>query len=172
MFEFFETARLVVRRLTMDDAPELTAISDVAQVSQWMSFMEGGFPLEKARAMIAAQSETGECFFAVRLRNGTLAGALGMVDHPEGTIEIGYWFGVDYQGNGYGYEAVRAYLEQITADPTLASRPIIAETRADNIASKRLLIKAGFAATGQPGHRPNRIAFALTPRDSTDANSN
>jgi [ribosomal protein S5]-alanine N-acetyltransferase len=31
----------------MDDAPELTAISDVAQVSQWMSFMEGGFPLEK-----------------------------------------------------------------------------------------------------------------------------
>jgi Acetyltransferase (GNAT) domain len=65
--------------------------------------------------MIAAQSETRECFFAVRLRNGALAGALGMVDHPERTIEIGYWFGVDYQGNGYGYEAVRACLEQITA---------------------------------------------------------
>jgi [ribosomal protein S5]-alanine N-acetyltransferase len=45
MFESFETARLIVRRLTMDDAPELTAISDVAQVSQWMSFLEGGFPL-------------------------------------------------------------------------------------------------------------------------------
>jgi [ribosomal protein S5]-alanine N-acetyltransferase len=116
MFESFETARLIVRRLTMDDAPELTAISDVAQVSQWMSFMEGGFPLGKACAMITAQSETRECFFAVRLRNGALAGALGMVDHPEGTIEIGYWFGVDYQGNGYGYEAVRACLEQITAD--------------------------------------------------------
>jgi [ribosomal protein S5]-alanine N-acetyltransferase len=93
----------------MDDAPELTAISDVAQVSQWMSFMEGGFPLEKARAMIAAQSETRESFFAVRLRNGASAGAVGMVDHSDRTIEIGYWFGVDYQGNGYGYEAVRAY---------------------------------------------------------------
>ena len=89
MFESFETARLVVRRLTMDDAPELTAISDVAQVSQWMSFMEGGFPLEKARAMIAAQSETRECFFAVRLRNGALACVLGMVDHPNQTIGAG-----------------------------------------------------------------------------------
>ncbi len=109
----------------MDDAQELTAISDVPKVSQCMSFMEGGFPLEKVRALIAAQSESRESFFAVRLRNGALAGTLGMVDHPEQTIEIAYWFGVDYQGNGYGYEAVRAYLEQITTDPSLASRPSV-----------------------------------------------
>jgi len=53
----------------MDDAQELTAISDVAQVSQWMSFMEGGFPLEKARVDCRAKRDEGS-FFAVRLRNG------------------------------------------------------------------------------------------------------
>jgi [ribosomal protein S5]-alanine N-acetyltransferase len=162
MFESFETARLVVRRMTMGDAEELTAISDVAGISQWMSFMEGGFPLEKARAMIATQSERKETFFAVRLRNGALAGALGMVDHSDHEIEIGYWFGLDYQGSGYGYEALRAYLNQITMDPSLAGRRIIAETRPDNVASIKLLAKAGFTATGRPGHRPNRIGFALS----------
>ena len=171
MFESFETVRLVVRRMTMGDAQELTAISDVAQVSQWMSFMEGGFPLEKARAMIAAQNETRETFFAVRLRNRALAGALGMVDHPDHSIEIGYWFGLDHQGKGYGYEAVRAYLEQIGKDPSLAGRPIIAEAHPGNVASIKLLVKAGFSATGRPGHRPNRIGFALTPRDSVEPKS-
>ena len=97
MLNSFETARLVVRRMTLDDGQDLTAISDVAEVSQWMSFMEGGFPLAKARAMIGSQRERGETFFAIRLRNGTLAGALGMVDHPDHAIEIGYWFGLDYQ---------------------------------------------------------------------------
>jgi RimJ/RimL family protein N-acetyltransferase len=125
MFESFETARPIVGRMTMGDAQELTAISDVAKVSQWMSFMEGGFPLAKARAMIASQSERKETFFAVRLRSGALAGALGMVDHPDHAIEIGYWFGLDYQGNGYGYEAVRAYLEQNSDGP-------IACRKADN----------------------------------------
>jgi ribosomal-protein-alanine N-acetyltransferase len=171
MFESFETTRLVVRRMTMGDAQELTAISDVAEVSQWMSFMEGGFPLAKARAMIASQSERKETFFAVRLRNGALAGALGMVDHPDHAIEIGYWFGLDHQGNGYGYEAVRAYLKQIATHPSLAGRPIIAETHPDNVASIKLLAKAGFAPTGQPGHRPNRIGFALSPRESVDPKS-
>ncbi len=123
MLEAFETAQLAVRHLTMDDAQELTAISDVAQVSQWMSFMEGGFPLDKARGLTAAQSETKECFFAVRLRNGALAGALGMVDHPDQTIVGGYWFGVDYQGNGYGYEALKGLLEQITTNPLDALYP-------------------------------------------------
>lgn len=171
MFEQFETARLVVRRMTIGDAPELTAISDVPEVSQWMSFMEGGFPLAKARAMIASQGERNETFFVVRLRNGALAGALGMVDHPDHAVEIGYWFGLDYQGNGYAHEAVRAFLQQIATDPSLAGRPIIAVTHPRNLASMKLLAKLGFAATGRPGHRPNRIGFAQVPGDNVDPKS-
>jgi RimJ/RimL family protein N-acetyltransferase len=168
-FPSFNTARLVMRRLVMDDAPELTAISDVPEVSQWMSFMEGGFPLEKARALIASQQNSNEAFFAVRTASGVMAGALGMVDHPDQTIEVGYWFGVDHQGRGYAHEAFRGLLDQIAATPKLARRQIIAEARADNAPSIRLLTNTGFHATGRPGHRPGRVGFALTRQPTPSA---
>jgi ribosomal-protein-alanine N-acetyltransferase len=160
-FASFNTARLFMRRLTMDDALELTALSDVPEVSQWMSFMEGGFPLEKARALISSQQNSNESFFAVRIASGVMAGALGMVDHLDQTIEVGYWLGVDHQGKGYAYEAFGGLLDQIASTPKLASRQIIAEARTDNAASIKLLTRTGFRPTGRPGHRPNRVAFAF-----------
>jgi [ribosomal protein S5]-alanine N-acetyltransferase len=161
MLKPFATERLAIRQLQIRDAPELARISDLPAVSQWMAFMEGGFPLEKAQALIASQNDTREYFFAVRLPEGTLIGAMGVIDHPDGTIEVGYWFGVDFQGKGYASEAPRATLDQIAADPLLASRPVLAETRPDNAASIRLLTRTGFYATGRPGPRPNRIEFRL-----------
>jgi ribosomal-protein-alanine N-acetyltransferase len=161
MLKSFTTIRLAIRQLQIRDAPELARISDIPAVSQWMAFMEGGFPLEKAEALIASQNDTKEYFFAVRLRDGTLIGAMGVIDHPNESIEVGYWFGVDYQGRGYASEALRATLDQIATDPDLAHRSIFAECRPDNAASIRLLTKTGFHATGRPGPRPHRIEFAL-----------
>jgi len=94
MLKPLATERLAISQLQIRDAPELDRISDIPAVSQWMSFMEGGFPLEKAQVLIASQTDTKEYFFAVRLRDGTLVGAMGVIDHPDGTIEVGYWFGV------------------------------------------------------------------------------
>jgi [ribosomal protein S5]-alanine N-acetyltransferase len=100
MLKPFTTKRLAIRQLELPDAPELARISDVPAVSQWMPFMESGFPLEKAQALTASQDDTKEYFFAVRLPNGALIGVMGVIDHPDGSIEVGYWFGVDYQGKG------------------------------------------------------------------------
>jgi [ribosomal protein S5]-alanine N-acetyltransferase len=161
MLKPFTTERLAIRQLELPDAPELARISDVRAVSQWMAFMEGGFPLEKAQALIASQDITKEYFMAVRLPDGTLIGAMGVIDHPDGSIEVGYWFGVDCQGKGYASEALLGTLAQLAADPALAPRPIFAECRPDNAASIRLLAKIGFYATGRPGPRPNRIEFRL-----------
>jgi RimJ/RimL family protein N-acetyltransferase len=161
MLKPFTTERLTLRQLELRDAPELVRISAVSAVSQWMAFMEGGFPLEKAQALTASQNHTKEYFFAVRLPNGTLIGAMGVIDHLDGSIEVGYWFGVDYQGKGYASEALRGTLDQITPDPALAPRPIVAECRPDNAASIRLLTKTGFYATGRPGPWRNRIEFRL-----------
>jgi RimJ/RimL family protein N-acetyltransferase len=161
MLKPFTTERLAIRQLQIEDAPELARISDAPAVSRWMAFTEGGFPPEKAKALIASQNDSKEYFFAVRLPDGTLIGAMGVIDHPDGTVEVGYWFGVDYQGRGYASEALRATLDQIAADPDLAHRSIFAECRPDNAASMRLLTKTGFHATGRPGPRPNRIEFVL-----------
>jgi [ribosomal protein S5]-alanine N-acetyltransferase len=153
MLKPFTTERLAVRQLQAQDAPELARISDTPAVSQWMAFMEGGFPLEKAEALIASQNETKEYFFSVRLPDGRLIGAMGVIDLPDDAIEVGYWFGVEYQGKGYASEALRATLDQIAADPELSHRPIVAECRPDNTASIKLLEKTGFQATGGPGPR-------------------
>ena len=161
MLKPFTTERLVIRQLQIQDAPELTRITDTPAVSQWMAFMEGGFPLEKAEALIASQDRTKEYFFSVRLADGTLIGAMGVIDHADGTIEVGYWFGVEYQDKGYASEALRGTLAQVAADPTLTPRPVFAECRPDNATSIRLLTKTGFYATGRPGPRPNRIEFRL-----------
>ncbi|WP_046867198.1 GNAT family N-acetyltransferase [Microvirga massiliensis] len=161
MLKPFTSERLAIRQLRIENASELARISDTPAVSQWMAFMEGGFPLEKAEALIASQNDTKEYFFAVRLPAGTLIGTMGMIDHPDGSIEVGYWFGVDYQGKGYASEALWGTLDQIAADPALARRPIFAECRPDNAASIRLLTKTGFYATGRPGPRPNRIEFRI-----------
>jgi len=64
---------------------------------------------------------------------------MGVIDNSDGTIEVGYWFGVDHHGRGYASEALRATLGQIAADPTLVLRPIFAECRPDNAASIKLL---------------------------------
>jgi hypothetical protein len=48
MLKPFMMERLAIRQLELQDAPELAKISDIPAVSQWMAFMEGGFPLEKA----------------------------------------------------------------------------------------------------------------------------
>jgi [ribosomal protein S5]-alanine N-acetyltransferase len=48
MLKPFMMERLAIRQLELQDASELAKISDIPAVSQWMAFMEGGFPLEKA----------------------------------------------------------------------------------------------------------------------------
>jgi ribosomal-protein-alanine N-acetyltransferase len=161
MLKPFTTERLAIRQLQTHDASELSRISGTPAVTQWMAFMEDGFPLENAESLIASQDDTKEYFFAVRLADGTLIGAMGVIDHPDGSVEVGYWLGVEHQGKGYASEALRATLNQISADPALALRSVFAEARPDNAASIRLLTKTGFYATGHPGPRPNRIEFML-----------
>ena len=161
MLKPFTTERLAIHQLEPQDASELARISNVPAVSQWMAFMEGGFPLEKTQALIASQNDTKEYFLAVQLPDGALIGAMGVIDHPDGSIEVGYWFGVDYQGKGYASEALQATLDQIAADPPLAPRPVFAEMRPDNAPSIRLLTKTSFYAMGRLGPRPNRIEFRL-----------
>jgi ribosomal-protein-alanine N-acetyltransferase len=143
MLKPFTTARLAIRQLQLQDAPELVAISDTPAVSEWMAFMEGGFALERAEALIESQTKTKEYFYSVRLADGTLVGAMGDRS-PDGTIAS---------------EALRATLDQIAAAPNLATRPIFAECRPDNAASIKLLREP--ASMGRPGPRPNRIEFVL-----------
>ena len=75
----------------------------------------------------------------------------------DGIAEIGYGISEEYQNNGYATEAVKAILEW--AFSHLEVNVVEAETDPDNIASKRVLEKCGFALNGVIGKEGPRWAF-------------
>jgi RimJ/RimL family protein N-acetyltransferase len=63
-----------------------------------------------------------------------------------GDIEIGYGLAAPSRGQGYGSEAVAAITEWLLTQPEV--RRIRATTLTDNMPSRRVLEKAGFAYAG------------------------
>ena len=72
--------------------------------------------------------------------DGGLAGNIGSWTH-DGKRYVGYWIGRDFWGRGIATEALRALCAEII------ERPIYALVADSNVGSKRVLEKAGFAAT-------------------------
>ena len=86
----------------------------------------------------------------IELKDGTHIGELcfkGIT--KEGNTEIGYGIAESYQGYGYATETVSAIVEWALKQPEI--RSIVAETEESNIASQKVLLKAGFIPTGDSG---------------------
>lgn len=67
----------------------------------------------------------------------------------DGGVEIGYGISPEFWGMGYATEAVLAVTNWALEQPGVVY--VSAETEADNIASQRVLQKAGFLPTGKCG---------------------
>jgi RimJ/RimL family protein N-acetyltransferase len=84
-----------------------------------------------------------------RLADGRAVGGIGFKGQPDGgCVEIGYGLAPSARGHGYAAEAVVALLA-IAAGHGLSR--VIADTTADNIASQRTLVRAGFRLVGLDG---------------------
>lgn len=69
--------------------------------------------------------------------DGEVAGHIGCFEHA-GSWEVGYWLGKSYWGRGLGTAALKKFLEMFPM------RPLRAGVAKDNVASRRVLEKAGF----------------------------
>jgi ribosomal-protein-alanine N-acetyltransferase len=78
---------------------------------------------------------------------GSVIGELGWKGGPgpDGTAEIGYSVVPGQRGRGYATEAVQAFVHWATAHAGV--RRVVAETLADNLASRRVLEKSGFTVS-------------------------
>ena len=87
----------------------------------------------------------------VERASGLVVGGIGFFGPPhDGEVEIGYGIVPSRQGRGYATEALRAMITRAWADPRV--RAVVAGTDPGNVASQRVLGKAGFrqiAATGE-----------------------
>ena len=91
----------------------------------------------------------------IGLKNGEHLGELcfrGLP--PDGAVEIGYGLSPEFWGKGYATEAVTAAAEWALKQPGVTA--VEAETDEENIASQRVLAKAGFVPTGARGEEGPR----------------
>jgi RimJ/RimL family protein N-acetyltransferase len=74
---------------------------------------------------------------------GRVAGSvLSYLD--EGKPEVGYWLGREFWGKGIATQALQEFLDQVNT-----TRPIYARVAKDNLGSRRVLEKCGFAVIGE-----------------------
>jgi RimJ/RimL family protein N-acetyltransferase len=144
----YETGRLILRPMVLDDAPSLhIALSDEMNMRYWSRG-----PLESPEATrdyIRWNIDgTGvQCFaFALKDAPDTALGWVILMDSKEGVAEIGYMMRPDFQGQGLAREAAARVLEHGFEARKL--RRIWADTDPDNAGSIGLLKALGFEREG------------------------
>lgn len=74
-------------------------------------------------------------------------GAIGYIHRENDCAEVGFLFAPEAQGQGYGYESLRALCDFAFEQGGI--RRLTATVTAGNIASRRLLEKTGFVLEGE-----------------------
>ena len=142
------TERLVIRRYTHDDIPDVLRFvsqPSVAKVTperippteegvrKYIDLQISYQPFEKDKVFELAVE---------RKEDGKVIGLLGLIrrDHRQG--EIGWGLGVEYRGQGYATEAARALMDY--GFNSLGLHRIYADTSTDNLASWRVMERLGM----------------------------
>lgn len=151
MRDKIKTKRLVLRQLTLEDAGAISRLAGDYDISRMTGSFPYPFPLLSAefKVMDLQQKKRRNLAFpyAVTKDGGEL---MGMADifrrEVDAALEIGYWIGKPYWGQGYITEAAQAVITE--AQITLGAKVLIAGVFSDNPASLRVLQKLGFELTG------------------------
>jgi RimJ/RimL family protein N-acetyltransferase len=143
--------------LQLGDAAALRDLTDDPTIAGAIDFLPLPFTQAAAEALIRGIGAR-DCFVGAR-HEARLIGVVGAHLEGDDRVEIGYWIGRDWRGQGFATEAAGAVVAQLRRD--FPARRIIAECRPDNDASWRVLEKLGFRATGAAGARPGRRQLAL-----------
>jgi [ribosomal protein S5]-alanine N-acetyltransferase len=94
-----------------------------------------------------AEQEAGVCAFHVLVgEDGSVLGRFNLYDIQDGTAVLGYRVAQDVAGHGVATAAVRELCELATAQYGL--RTLKAAVTHQNVASQRVLVKAGFVPVG------------------------
>jgi ribosomal-protein-alanine N-acetyltransferase len=143
-----KTKRLILRRLTEADIPELVPLIGAREVAATTLRIPHPYEEKHAREFLASVAKENELRLAIMLqKDGKLCGGIGL--HPEmehNRAELGYWIGVPYWGNGYATEAARAVVRY--GFEQLKMNRIFASHFKGNLASQNVLRKIGMKHEG------------------------
>ena len=136
------TARLLLEPVTATLAQAILA-GDLSGVSA-----APGWPREHTAAGLAHALQAGHPPGWLITAAGTVIGDYGTHAPPgeRGCVQIGYGLAAPCRGRGFGSEAITAMTAWLLAQPDIAR--VRACTAAGNMASRRVLEKAGYRLAG------------------------
>lgn len=145
-----ETNSLIMRPPHREDIEDLAMIGNDRDIAEMTSRMPHPYTKDDALSFIEA-FETGHyegCIYAItQTESGQLIG-MGAVEKRErfGGLEIGYWLGKPYWGQGFATEAASALVD--LAFRVTDTDKVFAACRTNNTASRKVLQKQGFQFIG------------------------
>jgi len=152
-----ETKRLALRAPRLEDAKTVAALANDRRIAENTARIPHPYRLADAESFIAgANKKGGDALFLITLRDGTVAGACGLMHTSQEVPEIGYWLAVPYWGQGYATEALHALIDYVFGEFDFSA--LEAGARVTNPASRRVLEKCGFQWTGVGLYRISAIS--------------
>ena len=148
-----QTERLVLRPLTLQDAPTLSSLAGRREIADTTITIPHPYSEKQAQQWIAgfanlfAQGKV--VVFGMTLRGaGNLVGTIGLrdIDSEHSQAELGFWVALEYWGQGYATEAARAVVG--FGFGQLGLNRIYAHHMVRNPASGRVLTKVGMKQEG------------------------
>lgn len=148
-----ETARLILRRFTVDDAAEMyrnwASSEEVARYLTWEPHADVGVTEAVLRDWAAGYASADFYNWGLTLKSdGTLIGNISVVKQRQETAcaELGYCMGMQWWGRGYMPEAGSAVLQYLFE--TVGYHRIMALHDVDNPKSGRVMQKLGMTKEG------------------------
>ena len=161
MFDLtIKTERLLLRPFRLEDGPAVEKLAGDWNVARMTTRIPHPYPAGSGEAWIAthdaARQNNSVYPFAVT-RAGELIGCVGLnnldrkswtqrVPDEQAALELGYWIGAPFWGQGFATEATAAVIT--FAFDRLRKTHLVAGCFRDNAASRRVLEKHGFASNG------------------------
>jgi RimJ/RimL family protein N-acetyltransferase len=147
-----KTERLVLRPLMLEDAPAFSKLASDYDIAKMTGSIPHPFPLFSAEFKIMylrRQKERGLAYpYAITRDGKELIGVIDLFrSAPDAALEIGYWLGKAYWGQGLVTEAAKAIIQE--ARQSLGVKALLAGAFTDNPASLTVLKKLGFLPTGE-----------------------
>jgi RimJ/RimL family protein N-acetyltransferase len=142
------TERLVLRRYTHDDIPDVLGFvsqpSLAGVTSERIQATEEGVRkyIELQNSYQPFEKDVVFELAVERQEDGQVIGFVGLICRDQGQGEIGWALGVEHRGRGYATEAARALMDY--GFKTLGLHRIHADTSSDNLASWRLMERLGM----------------------------
>lgn len=161
---FARTKRLTLRPAWPEDAPALAQAIGHEDVARMLMRVPYPYAVPDAESFCTQPRGGAEPRFLIIAHDDAqprLIGGIGLVDHGEADIQLGYWLTPSAWGRGYATEAGRAVIDM--ARHALPLRRIGAWHFVDNPASGAVLRKLGFRPTGRIASRRSAARAEASP---------